>query len=288
MYPVETSSNLRGTTGSVTASELIRFHHSRHRRQTGGGEKEEEEEDDDDDDDDGEDDDDDGVGGLTVRISPAAMTEEAPSTSSSSFLYPLLQTLDHEPPLSDENDNPNDNPAQDKYRILAHDMIRGLVDPGLKPDRNQRMRLERIVSSPSYHLSTEEKDLLWRFRFSLVDERRALTKFLLAVDWTVESEVVQAAELLEQWKKRSPIEVTDALKLLGRNVAFQTGLVSGERERSHGYLLPPPPPSHFRPHHAFRQWRSVRWGRGRRRHNRPNEIDYYHRARILPVGVPNR
>ena len=37
MYPVETSSNLRGTTGSVTASELIRFHHSRHRRRTGGG-----------------------------------------------------------------------------------------------------------------------------------------------------------------------------------------------------------------------------------------------------------
>ena len=62
------------------------------------------------------------------------MTEEAPSTSSS-FLYPLLQTLDHEPPLSDENDNPADNPAQDKYRKLAHDMIRGLVDPGLKSDR---------------------------------------------------------------------------------------------------------------------------------------------------------
>ena len=70
------------------------------------------------------------------------------------------------------------------------------------------------------------KDLLWRFRFTLVDNRRALTKFLVAVDWSVESEVVQAAELLEQWRKRSPIEVTDALKLLGRNVAFQTSLVS--------------------------------------------------------------
>ena len=58
-----------------------------------------------------------------------------------------------------------------------------------------------------------------------MDNRRALTKFLLAVDWTVESEVVQAAELLDQWRKRSPIEVTDALKLLGRNVAFQTSLV---------------------------------------------------------------
>jgi phosphatidylinositol 3-kinase len=41
----------------------------------------------------------------------------------------------------------------------------------------------------------------------------------------VEGEVVQAAELLEQWRKRSPIEVTDALKLLGKQVAYQTNLV---------------------------------------------------------------
>lgn len=58
-----------------------------------------------------------------------------------------------------------------------------------------------------------------------MDNRRALTKFLLAVDWTVESEVVQAAELLEQWRRRSPIEVTDALKLLGKQVAYQTNVV---------------------------------------------------------------
>lgn len=58
-----------------------------------------------------------------------------------------------------------------------------------------------------------------------MDNRRALTKFLLAVDWTEESEVVQAAELLEQWKKLNPIEVTDALKLLGKQVAYQTNLV---------------------------------------------------------------
>lgn len=37
--------------------------------------------------------------------------------------------------------------------------------------------------------------------------------------------MVQAAELLEQWRKRSPIEVTDALKLLGKQVAYQTNLV---------------------------------------------------------------
>jgi hypothetical protein len=162
--------------------------------------------------------------GLAVRISPRAL--DAPTTDiPQSFLYPLVQILDPEPPLTDENDNVQDNPAQDKYRILAHDLIRGLVDPGLKPDRSQRARLERIIGSPSHHLSTEEKDLLWQFRFSLVDNRRALPKFLEAVDWTVESEVVQSVELLDQWRKRSPIEVTDALKLLGRNVAFQTSLV---------------------------------------------------------------
>jgi hypothetical protein len=199
IYPVETSSHLRGTTGSITASELIKFHSAIHPMEKDG---------------------------LTVCISPSAMDLPASSALPHSFLYPLLQTLDHEPPLTDENENPLDNPAQDKYRILAHDLIRGLVDPGLKPDRVQRGRLERIIGSPSYHLSTEEKDLLWKFRFSLVDNRRALTKFLLAVDWSCESEVVQAAELLDQWRKRSPIEVTDALKLLGRNVAFQTSLVS--------------------------------------------------------------
>lgn len=124
-----------------------------------------------------------------------------------------------------EYENENDNPVEEKYRTLAHDVIRGLVDPALKPDREQRARLAAIIESPSLHPSREEKDLLWRFRFSLVENRRALTKFLLAVDWTVESEVVQAAELLEQWRKRSPIEVTDALKLLGKHVAFQTNLV---------------------------------------------------------------
>ena len=129
----------------------------------------------------------------------------------------LVLTLDYE--------NEEDNPVEDKYRTLAHDLLRGLVDPALKPDRKQREQLATIIDSPSYHPTREEKDLLWRFRFSLVDNRKALTKFLLAVDWTVDSEVVQAAELLEQWRKRSPIEVTDALKLLGKNVAFQTSLV---------------------------------------------------------------
>lgn len=140
-----------------------------------------------------------------------------PTTDAAFDPLQLVSFLDYE--------NEHDNPVEDKYRALAHDLLRGLVDPALKPDRGQRDRLAAIIESTSHHLSREEKDLLWRFRFSLVDNRKALTKFLLAVDWTVDSEVVQAAELLEQWRKRSPIEVTDALKLLGKHVAFQTNLV---------------------------------------------------------------
>jgi phosphatidylinositol 3-kinase len=151
------------------------------------------------------------------------ITNESLPKSTNLAQPPPFHPLEMIPFLDYEDEN--DSPIDDKYRTLAHDLLRGLVDPALKPDRVQRDKLAAIIASPSHHPSREEKDLLWRFRFSLVDNRRALTKFLLAVDWTVESEVVQAAELLEQWRKRSPIEVTDALKLLGKQVAYQTNLV---------------------------------------------------------------
>lgn len=125
-----------------------------------------------------------------------------------------MQTLDYEPPLADKNEEYN--PFQDKYLILAHDLIWGLVDLGLKPDHIQQSRLESITNSSNHHLSTEEKDLLWEFRFSLVDDQQALTTFLLAVDWRVDSEVVQAAEFLEQRRKRSPIGLTDARRKKAR------------------------------------------------------------------------
>ncbi len=160
LYPVETSSYLRGTTGSITANELIKFHSKfRASELEGEGKKS-------------------GWGGLSVRISPRAL-EWPPTTSrqsakssenndenaippnlphSQAFLYPLVQTIDYEPPLTDEIDSPQDNPAQDKYRILAHDQsVRALIDPGLKPDRASKYRIERIIGSPSYHLSSDEK-----------------------------------------------------------------------------------------------------------------------------------
>jgi hypothetical protein len=118
------------------------------------------------------------------------------------------------------------NPVEDKYRTLVADVgNRQLVDLELKPNKGQKIALMKIINEPSNELTIAMKDLVWRFRFSLVDDRKALTKFLLCVDWGVSEEVVQATELLFQWRKRSPIDITDALKLLGKNAAYQQPII---------------------------------------------------------------
>ncbi len=120
-----------------------------------------------------------------------------------------------------------DNPVELKYRKLAHSLIRGTSDPNLKPNRDERQLIDAIINSPALgdHLRMEEKDLLWKFRYALMDNPKALTKFLLSVDWDMESEVAQVPELLDQWKLRTPVDVSDALKLLGRERAFQSDVV---------------------------------------------------------------
>jgi len=126
----------------------------------------------------------------------------------------------------------SDNPIEDKYRRLAHDKLRGGaagtgggVDIALKPNKEEREKIEALLASPSDHLRIEEKDLLWTFRHFLTDNRKALTKFLLSVDWSLEQEVEQVPALLEQWKLKTSVELSDALKLLGREKAFQREIV---------------------------------------------------------------
>ena len=40
---------------------------------------------------------------------------------------------------------------------------------------------------------------MWKFRYSLTKEKRALTKLLKCVDWADTREVQQAQSLVEQW-----------------------------------------------------------------------------------------
>ena len=66
-----------------------------------------------------------------------------------------------------------DNPVEQKYRKLAHDQLRGLVDPELKPNRDERHKIDELVAGRQDHLKMEDRDLLWKFRYCLTDNKRS-------------------------------------------------------------------------------------------------------------------
>ena len=111
------------------------------------------------------------------------------------------------------------NPTEIKHRRLARGLLQkgylaGDMYAAMKPNRQERERLQNIFKSHQFSISTIDREILWKFRHSLVDEKRALTKFLLTIDFRNESEVNAAKDLLPKWKK---IDVADALLLLGQH-----------------------------------------------------------------------
>ncbi|KAG6832644.1 hypothetical protein H0H87_001017 [Tephrocybe sp. NHM501043] len=115
--------------------------------------------------------------------------------------------------VSDPEAN-RENPVEDKHRRLVRSHRSSPYDRELKPNAKIRDELGEILNySPSQSLTSEEKDLIWKFRFYLARDKRGLTKFLKSVTWRDSSEVKQAVEeLLPQWTE---IDTDDALELLG-------------------------------------------------------------------------
>ncbi|KAG0248334.1 Phosphatidylinositol (PI) 3-kinase [Mortierella polycephala] len=106
-----------------------------------------------------------------------------------------------------------ENPVEAKHRRLVRSHRNGPLDRELKPNPKIRDELAQILRyPPSHSLTTEEKDLLWKFRFYLTRDKRALTKFLKSVVWSDPAEAKQAVDLLPAWVD---VDVDDALELLG-------------------------------------------------------------------------
>ncbi|GMH26109.1 hypothetical protein Nepgr_027952 [Nepenthes gracilis] len=104
------------------------------------------------------------------------------------------------------------NPSEHKQIKLARSLTRGIIDRDLKPSSNERKSIQRILKyPPTRTLNADEKQLLWKFRFSLMSEKKALTKFLRCVEWSDLQEAKQAIELMGKWEM---IDVSDALELL--------------------------------------------------------------------------
>ncbi|KAL6238080.1 hypothetical protein BDW75DRAFT_202571 [Aspergillus navahoensis] len=105
------------------------------------------------------------------------------------------------------------NPCEDKHRRLIRSHRTGIMDRDLKPNPKIRDDLNTIMSyEPTQDLTAEEKDLVWRFRYYLTREKKALTKFVKSVNWRDVGEAHQAVEILPKW---TDIDVDDALELLG-------------------------------------------------------------------------
>ncbi|KAI0671945.1 atypical/PIKK/PI3K protein kinase [Trametes maxima] len=139
---------------------------------------------------------------------PVVVTPAATLSSSFSQDTHLWQIVD--PDIAREN------PVEDKHRRLVRSHRSSPYDRELKPNAKIRDELSHILNyAPSQPLTSEEKDLVWKFRFYLTRDKRGLTKFLKSVTWRDPSEVKQAVEeLLPQWTE---IDIDDALELLGPN-----------------------------------------------------------------------
>lgn len=67
-----------------------------------------------------------------------------------------------------------------------------MIDRDLKPNSDERRQIASVLKlPPNKPLAAEHKALLWRFRYSLTQDKRALTKFLKCVDWGDVSEASQ-------------------------------------------------------------------------------------------------
>ncbi|XP_062984367.1 phosphatidylinositol 3-kinase catalytic subunit type 3 isoform X1 [Elgaria multicarinata webbii] len=113
-----------------------------------------------------------------------------------------------------------ENLVESKHHKLARSLRSGPSDHDLKPNAATRDQLNIIVSyPPTKQLTYEEQDLVWKFRYYLTHQEKALTKFLKCVNWYLPQEAKQALELLGKWK---PMDVEDSLELLSSHFTNQT------------------------------------------------------------------
>ncbi|XP_060525937.1 phosphatidylinositol 3-kinase catalytic subunit type 3 isoform X2 [Cylas formicarius] len=111
----------------------------------------------------------------------------------------------------------DENLVERKHHMLARSLRSGHNDKDAKPNAAVRDILNTIVAYPAtQQLSNEEQDYVWKFRFYLSTQKKALTKFLKCVNWHHSNEVRQALHMMDIWQ---PMDVEDALELLSPNFA---------------------------------------------------------------------
>ncbi|CCK67951.1 phosphatidylinositol 3-kinase VPS34 KNAG_0A02620 [Huiozyma naganishii CBS 8797] len=107
----------------------------------------------------------------------------------------------------------NSNPIEEKYRRLERAAKHSDWDKQVKPNARKRDYLNKIINyPPGRQLTAQEKGSVWKYRYYLINNRKALTKLLQSTNLNEESESAEVLEMMDTWAE---INIEDALELLG-------------------------------------------------------------------------
>jgi phosphatidylinositol 3-kinase len=119
--------------------------------------------------------------------------------------FSTLRVFDPEQYVSD--------PIEQKYRKLERSHKGGPFDRDIKPTAKIRDELNKILGYSSVQeLSQYEKNLVWKFRYFLINNKKGLNKLLKSINFNDENENKECLKLLRKWVE---IDIEDALELLG-------------------------------------------------------------------------
>ena len=81
-----------------------------------------------------------------------------------------------------------ENPIASKFYDLTRE-DQAITARAFTPNKDQMRIINEIIAEPSFITMTKEsKSVLWLFRYSLIDKKEAIVKFLLSVSWTSETQ----------------------------------------------------------------------------------------------------
>lgn len=126
---------------------------------------------------------------------------------------PKIQTGDYSTLRIYDPDQYISDPIEHKYRKLERSHKGGPFDRDIKPTAKIRDELNKILNYSSVQeLSQYEKNLVWKFRYFLINNKKGLNKLLKSINFNDESENKECLKLLKKWVE---IDIEDALELLG-------------------------------------------------------------------------